>query len=93
PTFGKWVGVTLSAANFRQLYIPPGFAHGFCVVSEHAQVQYKCTAFYQPGDEIGIAWNDPSLGITWPVTSPLLSAKDRDALCLNDLLDRLPHLS
>ena len=93
PTFGKWVGVTLSAANFRQLYIPPGFAHGFCVVSEHAQVQYKCTAFYQPGDEIGIAWNDPSLGITWPVTNPLLSAKDRDALCLNDVLDRLPHLS
>ncbi|MFQ3639939.1 MAG: dTDP-4-dehydrorhamnose 3,5-epimerase, partial [Chloracidobacterium sp.] len=62
-TFGRWLGVTLSAENFRQLYVPPGFVHGFCVVSETAEVLYKCTALYDPTDEIGIVWNDPELGI------------------------------
>jgi dTDP-4-dehydrorhamnose 3,5-epimerase len=66
PTFGKWVGVTLSADNFRQCYIPPGFAHGFCVLSPQAQVEYKCTDFYDPGGEISLAWNDPTLAIAWP---------------------------
>ena len=76
PTFGRWVGVTLSADNFRQCYVPPGFAHGFCVVSPIAQVEYKCTDLYDPASEIGIAWNDPALGIAWPVAEPLLSARD-----------------
>jgi dTDP-4-dehydrorhamnose 3,5-epimerase len=77
PTFGRWVGVTLTAENFRQCYIPPGFAHGFCVLSEYAQVEYKCTDFYNPADEIGIAWDDPAIGISWPITAPILSARDQ----------------
>jgi dTDP-4-dehydrorhamnose 3,5-epimerase len=77
PTFGKWHGFDLSADNFRQLYIPPGCAHGFCVISDLASVLYKCTDFYSPHDERGIIWNDPTLAISWPVTSPLLSAKDQ----------------
>jgi dTDP-4-dehydrorhamnose 3,5-epimerase len=76
PTFGKWTATTLSAENFRQLYVPPGFAHGFCVLSESAQVEYKCTELYDPTDEIGIAYNDPGIGITWPVSEPVLSARD-----------------
>ena len=77
PTFGRWVGLTLSADNFRQCYIPPGFAHGFCVVSPVAQVEYKCTDIYDPASEIGIAWDDPDIGIAWPVSSPILSDRDR----------------
>jgi len=77
PTFGRWVGVELSADNKRQLYVPPGFAHGFCVPTEESEVEYKCTAFYVSEDERGIAWNDPALGIAWPITTPLLSDKDR----------------
>jgi dTDP-4-dehydrorhamnose 3,5-epimerase len=76
PTFGQWTATTLSAENFRQLYVPPGFAHGFCVLSETAQVQYKCTAFYEPADEVGIIYNDPDIGIDWPVKSPVLSVRD-----------------
>lgn len=77
PTFGRWVGVTLTAENFRQCYIPPGFAHGFCVLSPFAQVEYKCTDLYDPADEIGVAWDDPALAITWPIAEPILSARDR----------------
>ena len=77
PTFGKWVGVTLSSDNFKQCYVPPGFAHGFCVISPIAQVEYKCTDFYDPADEIGVAWNDPAIGIAWPVAEPILSERDR----------------
>ena len=77
PTFGAWVSVTLSADNFRQVYIPPGFAHGFCVVSDVAQVEYKCTDLYDPESEIGVAWNDPAIGITWPVATPILSERDQ----------------
>lgn len=84
PTFGKWVGVELSAENRRQLWVPAGFAHGFCVVSESADFHYKCTDFYSPTSERGIAWNDPDLGIPWPVTSPLLSPKDSAAPRLED---------
>lgn len=76
PTFGRWVGETLSAENFRQLWIPPGFLHAFCVVSETAQVEYKCTELYHPEDEVGVIWNDPDLGIVWPIAAPVLSAKD-----------------
>jgi dTDP-4-dehydrorhamnose 3,5-epimerase len=90
PTFKQWVGVTLSAANFRMLYLPPGFAHGFCVTSDHAQVQYKCTEFYDPGDEIALRWDDPELGIEWPVSNPTLSARDQKALTLQQLYQQLP---
>jgi dTDP-4-dehydrorhamnose 3,5-epimerase len=72
------VGVELSAENFRQLYVPPGLAHGFCVTSEMAQVEYKVTTFYDAADERGIAWDDPALAIPWPITDPLLSARDRE---------------
>ena len=79
PTFGRWVGEVLSADNFRQLYVPPGFVHGFCVLSESAQVEYKCSDYYQPGDELSVAWDDPDIGIDWPIGSPVLSAKDAAA--------------
>jgi dTDP-4-dehydrorhamnose 3,5-epimerase len=84
PTFGRWVGVELSEAQPRQLWIPPGFAHGFCVLSESADFFYKCTEFYAPEAERSIAWNDPQIGIRWPMTDPILSAKDRDAPRLED---------
>ena len=76
PTFGKWVGMHLSAQNHRQLYIPEGFAHGFCVLSEQADIEYKCSDFYSPDDEYGLRWNDPELNINWPIQNPLLSPKD-----------------
>lgn len=92
PTFGRSVGVRLSAENFRQLFVPEGFAHGFCVISETAEIQYKCTAFYAPETELTIAWNDPRLGIEWPIDEPLLSAKDRLGRRLDDLKeDELPR--
>jgi dTDP-4-dehydrorhamnose 3,5-epimerase len=90
PTFGRWVGVQLSAENFRQIYIPPGFAHGFCVLSEVGEVEYKCTELYESADDLAIAWNDPQVGIRWPVSEPLLSAKDKAAPRLAEVLDRLP---
>jgi len=77
PTFGRWVGVELSAANRRQLYIPPGFAHGYCVPSAASEVEYKCTEYYAPDDERGLAWNDPTIAIAWPVTTPVISDKDK----------------
>ncbi len=77
PTFGKWVGFTLSADNFRQAWIPPGFAHGFCVTSEVAEVEYKCTDFYDPPSERGLIWNDPEVGILWPIQNPILSERDK----------------
>jgi dTDP-4-dehydrorhamnose 3,5-epimerase len=85
PGFGKWVSVILSDENKRQLYVPPGFAHGFCVLSEKADVIYKCTDFYAPDDEYGIIWNDPDIGIDWPETNPVLSDKDSNYNRLNDL--------
>jgi len=75
-TFGQWVGIMLSDSNHRQLWVPPGYAHGFLVVSDTADLEYKCTAYYQPDDEIGVAWNDPDIGIEWPLDEPILSAKD-----------------
>ena len=87
PTVGKWVGVTLSADNFRQCYIPSGFAHGFAVTSPIAQVEYKCTDIYDASSEIGIAWDDPALGIAWPVESPVLSDRDKRHPRLADIAD------
>jgi dTDP-4-dehydrorhamnose 3,5-epimerase len=77
PTFGKWVGVTLSADNRKSIYIPPGFAHGFCVTSPDAEVIYKTTEEYAPDHEFGIRWDDPALAIAWPVANPMLSARDQ----------------
>ena len=91
PTFGRWVGVTLSAENVRQCYVPPGFAHGFCVLTPVAQVEYKCTDLYDPGGEVGVAWNDPALAIPWPVREPILSARDQRHPTLSELGDRLPE--
>ena len=77
PTFGRWVSVTLSADAPRYVWIPAGFAHGFCTLSAVADVLYKCTAMYVPGDDHGVLWSDPGLGIPWPVADPVLSPKDR----------------
>jgi len=82
PTFGKWHGLELSADNTRQLYVPPGCAHGFCVTSERAAFLYKCTDFYSPKDERGIIWNDPDVGIEWPISNPLLSKRDQNQISL-----------
>ncbi|MEM9463405.1 MAG: dTDP-4-dehydrorhamnose 3,5-epimerase [Myxococcota bacterium] len=91
PTFGQWVGSTLSGQNHRQIYIPPGFAHGFCVLSDEALFSYKCTEAYHRETEVGIRWDDPELGIEWPVSDPQLSAKDAGFPLLHDVPhDRLP---
>lgn len=84
PSFGQWYSVVLSAENRRQLYVPPGFAHGFCALSEGTEIIYKCTDLYSPGGERTIAWNDPTLAIDWPVESPLLSPKDAEGLLFSD---------
>ena len=92
PTFGQWAGENLSSDNKRQLYIPPGFAHGFCVLSESALFSYKCTELYHPETELSVAWNDPDLGITWPIAAPALSKKDAEASRLRDIpAERLPR--
>jgi dTDP-4-dehydrorhamnose 3,5-epimerase len=90
PTFGQHYGVELSAENKRQLYVPPGFAHGFCVLTDSADFVYKCTALYTPQHEVSILWNDPDIGIAWPIPTPLLSTKDANGLRLKDAGDRLP---
>ncbi|RKH66264.1 dTDP-4-dehydrorhamnose 3,5-epimerase [Corallococcus llansteffanensis] len=84
PTFGRWMGAELSSGNKWQLWIPPGFAHGFCVLSDSADFFYKCTALYSPESERSVLWNDPDLAIPWPVREPLLSEKDKRAPRLKD---------
>ena len=84
PTYGHWVGSVLSASNLRMLYVPVGFAHGFCVISEHADVVYKVTEEYAAELDRGIIWNDPEIGIQWPVTDPILSLKDAQLPCLRE---------
>jgi dTDP-4-dehydrorhamnose 3,5-epimerase len=91
PSFGQWAGVNLSDENNRQLFVPKGFAHGFCVLSKVAHVVYKCSDFYAPKDEGGILWSDPDLAIDWPVEKPLLSEKDSQLPHLGDIPpERLP---
>lgn len=91
PNFGQWTGVHLSDENKHQLLVPEGFAHGFCVLSQTADVIYKCSDFYAPDDEGGILWSDPELSIDWPISEPLLSAKDTQLPRLADIpLERLP---
>ena len=88
PHFGQWTSVVLSAENRRQLYVPPGFAHGYCTLSERADFLYKCTDIYTPSDEYGIAWDDPALAIDWPDVEILLSDKDK----LYPVLSESEHL-
>lgn len=88
PTLGQWVGIETSAENRRQVWAPAGFARGFCVLSEVAEIQYKCTGLYNSKAESGISWNDPRIGIEWPVTDPLLSDKDRKAQTLEQWLTK-----
>jgi len=84
-TFGQWTGIHLSDKNRRQLYIPEGFAHGFCVLSDAARFSYKCSDFYAPEDEGGIIWSDPDIGISWPLENPIISEKDKQYPKLSDL--------
>jgi dTDP-4-dehydrorhamnose 3,5-epimerase len=89
PSYGKYFAIPLSAESFRQLYIPPGVLHGFLVTSETAEFEYKCTDFYAPGAELSVAWDDPDIGIPWPIKKPILSEKDASAPRLRDVTDRL----
>lgn len=86
PSFGKWIGEHLSQVNRRQLYVPPGFAHGFLVTSDEALFAYKCTEYYHQETELSVRWDDPHIGIQWPTREVSLSAKDRDAM----MLDQIP---
>ena len=92
-TFGHWEGVELDADGHRQLFVPVGFAHGFCVLSDHADVQYKLSAPYDPATEAGFRWNDPEIGIDWPVTAPVLSARDLQSESFAALRERLGAVS
>jgi len=85
PTFGKWVGEILSDQNYHQLFVPKGFAHGFCVLSETVDFLYKCSDFYTPGDEYGVLWSDPAIGIEWPGSGEILSEKDEILAALADI--------
>ena len=94
PTFSQWFGLELCGYNHKQLYIPPGFAHGFCVLSEYADLVYKCTDFYTPDDEYGIIWNDPDLGIDWPGVDFSISERDLNSHSLSYMMEQglLPEL-
>lgn len=91
PTFGKWIGVELDARENRSLFLPPGFAHGFCVLSEVADLSYKMTREYAPSLEGGVRWDDPTLAISWPVSSPIVSEKDRALPLLKDVVPPFPY--
>jgi dTDP-4-dehydrorhamnose 3,5-epimerase len=78
PSFGRWVGADLSAESFRQLFVPVGFAHGFCVLSDTADIEYKCSDYYDPTGEAGLRWDDPAVGVAWPVRTPILSKRDEN---------------
>ncbi len=85
PTFGKWQGFELTESNFRMLLVPAGFAHGFCTLEENTEVQYKVDRFYAPQADSGIVWNDPDIGVVWPVETPVLSEKDRSLARFTDI--------
>ena len=85
PTFGRWAGAEINDDNHRQLYVPPGFAHGFCVLSDSVDFMYKCTDYYHPEDEGGVLWSDPDIGIDWPLSDPTLSDRDATYAPLNDI--------
>ncbi len=89
PTLGQSFGDLLSADNAKQIFVPEGFVHGFCVMSERAQIEYKCSDFYAPDDQLTVLWNDPELGIDWPIQEPILSDKDRTAPTFQQLRQQL----
>lgn len=91
PQFGQWVGVELTAERQNQLFIPAGFAHGFAVTSERADFEYKCSDFYEPSAEVVLRWDDPAIGIEWPIERPTLSERDARAPVLAELMDKLPR--
>ena len=86
PTFKQWVGIVLCEKTMRQIWAPPGLAHGIATISDNADLEYKCTDYYDPTDEICLKWNDPDIGIEWPVKNPVLSQKDQNGLLLKDFL-------
>ena len=88
PTFGKWFGIELTAQNMLQMFVPVGFAHGFATLSEAAEVQYKCTGYYSPSAEGTLAWNDPQVGVAWPLRDPILSERDRNGMSLREYVER-----
>ena len=92
-TYKKWHGIILSDEKPAELYVPVGFAHGFCVLSDHAEVLYKCTDLYDPSSELHLLWDDPDLAISWPIQKPILSPKDRDGLTLRQMEAKLVELS
>src|ERR1700683_1056562 len=92
-TYLQWISLGLWGANFRELYVPVGYAHGICVISEFAEIEYKCTDYYDPEDEMRIIWNDPSIGIAWPTASPLLSPKDAAARTLKERISLTPSVN
>jgi dTDP-4-dehydrorhamnose 3,5-epimerase len=91
PTYKKWIGLTLSADNYKQCFVPVGYAHGFCVLSDMAEIEYKATDYYDPAGELHLSWSDPDLAIDWPIKNPLLSEADRSASRLKDIEHRLPR--
>ena len=90
PSFGRYVAVRISGENFRQLWVPPGFLHGFAVTSDGAEFEYKCTTPYDPDDEYGVVWNDPDLAIPWPLEEPIVSDRDRELPRLSEIEHLLP---
>ena len=94
PTFKKWFAMELSAENRKQFYIPPGFAHGFCVLSDEAEFHYKCSEFFDPKDDRGLQWNEPAIGVAWPVKEPILSQKDTLCIPFDKLTEAdFPHVA
>lgn len=89
PTFGKWWGMELDSEHHRQLFIPVGFAHGFCVLSDEAEVMYKCSSVYDPATEAGVRWDDPEIAVGWPLSDPIISARDQQAPSLKEYLASL----
>jgi dTDP-4-dehydrorhamnose 3,5-epimerase len=87
PTLGQWFGIEVSAENRLQVFAPAGFARGFCALSDYAEVQYKCTAIYNPKGESGVLWNDPEIGVDWPIDDPIVSDRDRNAQTLAEWLE------
>ncbi len=90
PTYGRWEGYELDDERHKQMLVPVGFAHGFCVLSETADVHYRLSSYYDPATEAGIAWDDPDIGVAWPVVNPILSERDRNAPRLAEVADELP---
>ncbi len=91
--FRRWISVEISAQNFKQVYVPRGFAHGICILSEDAEIAYKCTDYYDTADELRIIWNNPAIGVAWPLADPILSPKDRAARTLAEQFDDLPRFA